>query len=133
MFYLHEKKVRSSVGIEIWNSPGFKAPYEPNKQFVKDESKNCRAVAFSPNGQYLAYNNGTTLKIINTSDWNEKCQLPRPKAFYLRFSPRGNYLITWELFAKTPDNPDGSPNLYVYKIETSEEVFSIIQKKQTDW
>lgn len=41
--------------------------------------------------------------------------------------------MTWEIFSTNKDNPNGSPNLYVYKSETGEEVFSTIQKKQTDW
>lgn len=41
--------------------------------------------------------------------------------------------MTWESFFTTKDNPDGSPNLYIYNTLTGEEVFSIIQKKNSAW
>lgn len=59
--------------------------------------------------------------------------LPRPKAFYIKFSPRGTYLMTWEIFVTTKDNPAGSPNMYIYRTETGEEVYATIQKRQMDW
>lgn len=51
----------------------------------------------------------------------------------MKFSPKGTYLMTWEIFTTNKDNPEGGPNLFIYKSETGEEVFSTIQKKQTDW
>lgn len=51
--------VRSSVGIELWNSAGLKIPYIPNQKFPRDESKFCRAIVFSPDGNFLAWANGT--------------------------------------------------------------------------
>lgn len=41
--------------------------------------------------------------------------------------------MTWESFMTTKDNPNGSPNLFVYKTETGEEVYSAIQKKNSCW
>lgn len=41
--------------------------------------------------------------------------------------------MTCEIFSTNKDNPEGSPNLFIYKTETGEEVFSIIQKKQLEW
>uniref|UniRef100_A0A1B0C2S9 Uncharacterized protein n=1 Tax=Glossina palpalis gambiensis TaxID=67801 RepID=A0A1B0C2S9_9MUSC len=63
---------------------------------------------------------------MQTQDWQLKCILPRPKAFYLKFSPRGNYICTWELYAMSKDIPESSPNIFVYDIATGEEVFSIM-------
>lgn len=37
-----------------------------------------------------------------------------------------------ELFTTNKDHPDGSPNFYVYKTATGEEVLSTIQKKNSD-
>lgn len=63
--------------------------------------------------------------------------MPRPKAYYIKFSPKGNYLCTWEVYTTNKDNPEGSPNLYVYKITDSEspgkQVYAAVQKKQDDW
>lgn len=59
--------------------------------------------------------------------------LPRPKTLYLKFSPNGNYLVTWESFYTSKDQPDGSTNLHVYKTATAEEVFATVQKKNSCW
>uniref|UniRef100_A0ABK9NC21 Eukaryotic translation initiation factor 2A n=2 Tax=Glossina morsitans morsitans TaxID=37546 RepID=A0ABK9NC21_GLOMM len=125
--------IRSSVGIELWASSGPKQPYEHKSNLPREETKNSRSISFSPEGRYFAYSNGHEVKIMQTQDWQLKCVLPRPKAFYLKFSPRGNYICTWELYAISKDIPEGSPNMFVYEIATGEEVFSIVHKKQTDW
>lgn len=51
--------VRSSVGVEVWSSAGTAIPYTPCENFARDESKFCRAIAFSPDGRYLAWANGS--------------------------------------------------------------------------
>lgn len=51
--------VRSNTGVELWSSAGLKIPYVPNSAFTRDESKLCRAIAFSPDGRFLAWANGT--------------------------------------------------------------------------
>lgn len=125
--------VRSSVGIELWASSGSKQPYEHKENLPREETKNSRSISFSPDGRYFAYSNGREVKVLRTSDWQQQCVLPRPKAFYLKFSPRGNYLCTWELYVITKDIPEGSPNMFVYEMASGQEVFSIVQKKQSDW
>ncbi|XP_063707650.1 eukaryotic translation initiation factor 2A-like [Culicoides brevitarsis] len=123
--------LRSGTGIEIWKATSNKS-FVADASFVRDESKNCRAVVFSPNGEYLAWANGTKVHVA-TPNWKVITSLPRPKAFYLKFSPKGTYLMTWEIFTTSPANPEGSANLYFYKTTTGEEVFSCIQKRQIDW
>ncbi|XP_011294189.2 eukaryotic translation initiation factor 2A [Musca domestica] len=125
--------IRSSVGIELWASSGSKQPYEHKSNLPREETKNSRSISFSPDGRYFAYSNGQEVKVLQTANWQLQCTLPRPKAFYLKFSPRGNYLCTWELYVITKDIPEGSPNMFVYEIATGKQVFSIVQKKQTDW
>lgn len=125
--------VRSNVGVEVWTAAGFKSPYIQNTKFARDESKFCRAIEFSPDGKHLAYGNGTVVQICTTTDWKRTCTLPRPKAFSLQFSPKGTYIMTWEIFFTNKDNPEGAPNMYIYEAETGKEVYSAIQKRQTDW
>jgi hypothetical protein len=55
-FFLFLCTVRSGTGVELWKPvANF---YIPDEQFVHDESKNCRAIAFSPDGRYFAWVNG---------------------------------------------------------------------------
>lgn len=121
------------MGIELWASSGSKQPYEHKSNLPREETKNSRSISFSQDGRYFAYSNGQEVKVLQTNSWQLQCTLPRPKAFYLKFSPRGNYLCTWELYVITKDIPEGSPNMFVYDMATGKEVFSIVQKKQTDW
>lgn len=75
----------------------------------------------------------SSVQICTTNGWSICCSLPRPKVFYIKFSPKGKYLMTWEIYSVTKDNPDGAPNLYIYKTETGEEIFTAVQKKQINW
>ncbi|XP_055377227.1 eukaryotic translation initiation factor 2A [Condylostylus longicornis] len=125
--------VRSNLGVELWSATDLKCPYQQDIRFPREETKNCRNMVFSPDGAYFAYTNGSAVKIVDTSTWQAKWVLPRPKAFYLKFSPRGKYLCSWEQYSITKDTPEGTPNLFVYSCETGEAVFSSVQKKQTDW
>lgn len=70
---------------------------------------------------------------MSTATWKVLRSVPRPKTFYLKFSPNGNYLMTWESFYTTKEQPEGSPNLRIYNTNTGEEVFATIQKKNSCW
>lgn len=139
--FLFVLSVRSSVAVELWSSAGPKQPFEHKPNLPREETKSCRSIGFSPNGRYFAYSTGIEVKVLrvpasntgNASNWPVESTLPRPKAFYLQFSPRGNYLCTWEHYAITKDRPEGAPNLLVYDVATGSEVFAIVQKNQTDW
>lgn len=126
--------IRSSTGVEVWKSDGPKAPFVPDAGFARDESKLCRAIVYSPNGRFLAWANGTTVQICSASNWKVIHKLPRPKAFYLKFSPRSTYLMTWEIYTENPkDEVKEKPNLFLYDVASGREVFSIIQKRHADW
>lgn len=59
--------VRSNTGVEVWSKTGQTETHSPNEKFSKDESKFCRAIAFSPDGRFLAWANGT--KYGNTFEY----------------------------------------------------------------
>lgn len=125
--------VRSSTGCEVWKATsGPQSAYAVDERFKREETKLCRAIAFSPDNRLFAWGNGTEVK-LSTVDGKIVANLPRPKAFYLKFSPKGKYLMTWEIFTTSPANPDGSPNFYIYEAGTGTEVYSVIQKRQIDW
>lgn len=91
-------------------------------------------LSFSPNGRFLAWANGSTVQICTVSNWKIVHKLPRPKAFYLKFSPRSTYLMTWEIYTENPkDEVKEKPNLFLYDVASGRELFSIIQKRHADW
>ena len=74
-----------------------------------------------------------SLKIVRTDLWKDVAVIEGTKAYHLAFSPNGTYLMSWEVFIVNKDNPQGSPNLHIYRTENGEHVKSFIQKKQTNW
>ncbi|XP_003707307.2 eukaryotic translation initiation factor 2A [Megachile rotundata] len=122
--------VRGSIGISLGQGP---PSYEPVKTFPKDDSKTCKAMVFSPEGRYFAWVNGMVVKILHCSTWKIVAEIKRPKISAIQFSIQGTYFMTWEPFIATVSNPQGVPNLHIWKSETGELVKSFVQKKQSDW
>ncbi|XP_026683231.1 eukaryotic translation initiation factor 2A [Diaphorina citri] len=121
--------VRGSTGISINHGP---PSYELVSAFRKDESKQCKAMLFSPLGEYFAWLNGKDIQIASTSNWKLIAKIDRPKAFQIEFSPKGTYILSWEQFTVSDANPQGTPNLNIYKAATGEFVKSFIQKKNSN-
>lgn len=93
----------------------------------------CRAICFSPNGQYMATASGQTLKLWRTDTWTDVATIEGTKAYFLVFSPLSRYLMTWEPYEVSKDKPQGSPNLNLYKCENGELVKGFMHKSQTNW
>lgn len=74
-----------------------------------------------------------SLTIVHTETWKEIASIQGTKACYLSFSPKSTYLISWEQFYVTKDDPQGKPNLNIYKCENGELVKSFVHKKQGNW
>lgn len=109
--------------------------FVPDTSFTPDQSKSCRAIVYSPDGRFLAWANGATVQLCRVADsWKVIASLPRPKACYLQFSPRGTYLMTWEVYTENPkDAVREKPNLFIFRADTGEELFSVIQKRHHEW
>lgn len=75
-----------------------------------------------------------SVQVASVNDWNVICSLPRPKAFAIKFSPKGTYLAMLEHYSAPKDGSEPQPNFCVYEISTSEAVFAIINKSfPDDW
>lgn len=126
--------VRSNIGVELRTGPpACRGDFIPDSTFPREESKLCRAIEYSNDGRFLAWTNNVSVQVCRTSDRQIIVSLPRPKAAYIKFSPKGTYLMTWEICVQSKENPQGLPNLYIYRTLTGEQVYSVIQKRQTDW
>jgi len=121
--------IRGTEGVRLVRGPRF----EPVAEFIPDVRKCCRLTAWSSNGQYFAWANGSLVNVVNTDDWSLVAQLPRPKTCGLQFSPKQTYLTTWEPYAVTKDTPVNTPNLHIWNIKTKESIKSYVQKRNTGW
>ncbi|KAF7269965.1 eukaryotic translation initiation factor 2A [Rhynchophorus ferrugineus] len=97
------------------------------------QSKSCKNILFSPDGTYFAFANALTITILKTENWQTVAVIENTKAYHLAFSPKSTFLLTWEPFTVSNANPQGCPNLKIYKCESGELVKSFIQKKQVNW
>jgi len=122
--------VRSSSGINVnWGPPAFGT----NDAFKPVTTKACRTMLFSPTGEYFAYVNGQNIHLIKTHTWESIAVIEGSKSYHLAFSPKGTYLCSWEPFVVNSANPQGSPNLNIYKSENGELVKNFVHKKQSNW
>lgn len=91
-------------------------------------------MAFNPAGDQMAWANGSgvMLSTLKGGQWTRPVTLDHPRASFLRFSPRGSFLATWEVFAvKQGQNPE--PNLHIWDSRTGGKLGSFIQKKVAFW
>jgi translation initiation factor 2A len=121
---------RSSAGITLTAGPPV---FENLETFKSLQSKTCRTMLFSPDGNYFAFVDGSVLKIMQTDNWNDVAIIENTKAYHLAFSPKSTFLICWEQFIVTKEDPQGKPNLHIYKSVNGELVKSFVHKKQGNW
>ncbi|XP_028028388.1 eukaryotic translation initiation factor 2A [Bombyx mandarina] len=109
----------------------FKEPY--CEKTLRDESTtNVRGIICSPKGSYLAYRTDRKSEIVRCSDWSTTASIDgNVKEMF--FSPLDNFFMVWEMYAITKDNPEGKPNLRVFKSDNGKLVGSFVQKNQIGW
>ncbi|KAH6615705.1 eukaryotic translation initiation factor eIF2A-domain-containing protein [Chaetomium sp. MPI-SDFR-AT-0129] len=112
--------------------------YEELPGFVKPEG-NLRCCVYSPCGRYFAYASNEGVAVADASAGNILTTLPLPTVYELGFSPRGNYLSTWERPAKD-ENGDATKNLKVWHTvedvaegAEKEPLGKFVQKSQSGW
>nr|XP_049698607.1 eukaryotic translation initiation factor 2A [Helicoverpa armigera] len=109
----------------------FKEPYD-EKNLRDETTTNIRSIIFSPKGTYLAYRTDKKVDILRCSDWSVTATI-NGNIKEMFFSPLDSYFTVWEMFLMTKENPQGKPNLHVYKSADGQLVGSFTQKNQTGW
>ena len=66
---------------------------------VRDTSRECRCLEFSPLGDRLAWHNGRELKIYDTVNDKVMHTIDIPSLTYLLFSPKSTTLATWQVYS----------------------------------
>ncbi|KAK4124594.1 translation initiation factor eIF-2A [Parathielavia appendiculata] len=112
--------------------------YEALPGFVKPEG-NLRCCVYSPCGRYFAYASNEGVVVVDASVGHVLTSLSIPAVYELGFSPRGNYLSTWERPAKD-ENGDATKNLKIWRtVEDPAEgaekqpIGKFVQKSQSGW
>ncbi|XP_013167113.1 PREDICTED: eukaryotic translation initiation factor 2A-like [Papilio xuthus] len=109
----------------------FQEPY--TEKVLRDESTpNIRSIVYSPKGTYLAYRTDKKAEIIKCADWSVAATI-NGNVKDMFFSPLDNYFAVWEMFLITKDDPQGKPNMHIYKSANGEKLTSFVQKHQTGW
>ncbi|CAK1599988.1 unnamed protein product [Parnassius mnemosyne] len=109
----------------------FQEPY--TEKILRDESTpNIRSLVYSPKGNYLAYRTDKKAEIIQCADWSVAATI-NGNFKDMFFSPLDNYFAVWEMFMMTKENPQGKPNLHVFRSANGDKVGSFIQKHQAGW
>ncbi len=122
--------MRGSSGVEAWKIENPNGPVSARifKPFFK-EARSARSMAFNEN--YFAYGSGTDVKVFD-NNYELKYSVPRPRSHILKFSPKGTYLIVYEIYISTKDNPM-NPNLFFYEASTGKELQNFVMKKNSEW
>ncbi|KAK4098102.1 translation initiation factor eIF-2A [Parathielavia hyrcaniae] len=112
--------------------------YEPLPGFVKPEG-NLRCCVYSPCGRYFAYASNDGVVVVDASLGHVLTMLPITAVYELGFSPRGNYLSTWERPAKD-EAGDATKNLKIWRTvedladgAEKEPLGKFVQKSQSGW
>lgn len=112
--------------------------YEALPGFARPEG-NLRCCAYSPCGRYFAYAANDRVVITDASVGHVLTTLPISPVYELGFSPRGNFLSTWERPSKD-ENGDATKNLKVWRViedlpdgAEKQPLGKFVQKSQSGW
>jgi translation initiation factor 2A len=123
--------VRGSRGLCLQAPPDFNI----HRGFTTDESKSVKVMAFTGDGNRLAWSNMSSVQVVvmgADSNWKLQFTIPQPKVFCLAWSPLSETLATWEQYTTTAGKAP-EPNLHLFNASTGEKLKSFFQKKINNW
>ncbi|XP_005096415.1 eukaryotic translation initiation factor 2A [Aplysia californica] len=115
----------------LWTIDGAKFSADATAQI--DPSNSCKCMVFSDDGSLFAWCNADSAFILDTRTMEVVHDLGLPKVVAMKFSPKGTVLATWNNYAVTRDNAQGSPNLRLYDVKSGTLKKALMQKKQINW
>ncbi|XP_067943859.1 eukaryotic translation initiation factor 2A-like [Watersipora subatra] len=116
----------------IWRVNGTSEPYSKDASFSGDSSKDCSCLEFSPAGDRLAWSNGRALNIYDTVNDKLLHSIECASLSFMLFSPKSSTLATWQVYSTGKDKQP-RPNMFIYNVESGQQVASYIQKKAQLW
>jgi translation initiation factor 2A len=79
----------------------------------------------------FAYGSQTDVRVYDLN-YELKYTVPRSRSHVIKFTPKGTFLMVYEIFISTQENPN-NPNLFIYDSETGAERISFVMKKHSEW
>lgn len=119
---------RSSNGIEIWAIQNKDAVSSNARVFKPIFKEACAARSMCFNENFFAYGNNDEVRVYSIN-LELIYTIPRPRSHIIRFSPKGTYLIVYEIYVSSKD----SANLFFYETTTGKELKSFVMKKNSEW
>eukprot|EP00106_Octopus_bimaculoides_P018301 XP_014785743.1 PREDICTED: eukaryotic translation initiation factor 2A-like [Octopus bimaculoides] len=117
--------LRGSDGV--WVLQG--SPNKTKEVFRGDCKTECRAMAFSMNGQYFAWSDEDGIKVMKTSNYEKVMAIEKSRISGLAFSPLGTYLISADISSQKKD----VPNLCIWETATGKLLKGFFHKRMSDW
>jgi translation initiation factor 2A len=124
--------VRSSSGVDIWQIENKDDPVASKrtfKPFFKESKAAARCVAYSD--KLFVYGGKEEMRVYDLN-YVHKYSIPHTRSHIVKFSHKGTFLIVYEIFISTKENPN-SPNLFIYEADTGKELISFMMKKHSEW
>ncbi|EWC45513.1 hypothetical protein DRE_05371 [Drechslerella stenobrocha 248] len=88
-----------------------------------------RCGIYSPDGRYFAYASSENVTIVDANTGSVDLVLPVP-AVEIAFSPKGNFVTTWERPSKVEDG-NAAKNLKVWRTDNGQQTVAFVQKNQS--
>ncbi|KAL5969883.1 Eukaryotic translation initiation factor 2A [Taenia solium] len=103
-------------------------------KITKKESGNAaRVICYTLDGSVLAISDGERISIRNGGDNVEFASVDHGDVSKLAISPDAKYVCTFAPFRKTPEHPEGRPNLHVFEVASGKMIDSRIHTLSETW
>ena len=96
-------------------------------------------MAFSRDGNRFAWANGSVVRMVtwhpDSSSWKDSIiGEGLERTTYMQFSPKGNILATWEVYAKREGlKPEDLDNMRLWSTVSGKQVHATTQRKADGW
>ncbi len=133
--------VRGSSGVHLVREEDSGAAYKvsdwrevSDDVFARDPTKNCKVMAFSPEGDLFAWSDGGRVRAaaFDGAAWAPRLELDHSRVSFMAFSPLGRLLATWDVLS-TKKGQEAPHNLKLWDVKTGDMVASFTQKKSAGW
>ncbi|KAM7538552.1 hypothetical protein Aperf_G00000051165 [Anoplocephala perfoliata] len=103
------------------------------KFLQKEYESAAKVLSYTPDGSIYVFSTGERLIVRRDEDDSEIISIDQPNISKVALSPDAKYICTYTAFRKTPDHPDGQPNLNLYDLKTGNLIDSRVHMHLETW